>query len=252
MVFLPILQRGFQRASRRRQTYWMRMSAAMAGAGFGILTLLSSLTTPATTGRSLFALTSAISFWLCFLVGVFTTSVCLSEERRQGTLGFLFLTPLKGYDVVIGKLVSVCLNTVQSVMGAVPVMALSMVLGGVSVGEFWRMVTVLLNTLLFSLACGMFASSIILHPGRAMAATVALLTVMTAPSVTALAPPQPRALVADPPPHRLVLALGPVRARRRGLADWIGHSWVYCKPDQLGCVRVRWLTFRDQREPFSA
>ena len=96
MVLLPIVQREFQRATRRRKTYWVRASAAIAAVLFGIVVLLNSWAAPATAGRTLFEITSGISFWICLFAGVFTTSVCLSEERRQGTLGLLFLTPLKG------------------------------------------------------------------------------------------------------------------------------------------------------------
>jgi hypothetical protein len=184
MVFLPILQREFQRATRRHKTYWVRMSAAVVAACFGMVVVsrANSWTTSATVGRSLFELVSTSSFWACLFAGVFTTSVCLSEEKRQGTLGLLFLTPLKGHDVVIGKLANVSLNTFQTLMGVFPMMALSMVLGGLSLGEFWRMTLVLMNTLLFSLACGMFASAMSVRPARALAGTVALLALWTAPS----------------------------------------------------------------------
>ncbi|HQU46125.1 MAG TPA: hypothetical protein PK867_25150, partial [Pirellulales bacterium] len=33
------------------------------------------------------------------------TADCISSERREGTLGLLFLTDLRGHDVVLGKLV---------------------------------------------------------------------------------------------------------------------------------------------------
>ena len=50
-------------------------------------------------------LTGSAVFY-CLLSGVWFTADCLSEEKREGTLGLLFLTDLKGYDVVFGKLVA--------------------------------------------------------------------------------------------------------------------------------------------------
>ena len=38
--------------------------------------------------------------------GVFLTADCLSEEKREGTLGLLFLTDLRGHDVALGKLLA--------------------------------------------------------------------------------------------------------------------------------------------------
>jgi hypothetical protein len=184
MVFLPIVEREFRRATKRRHTYWVRMLAAVIAALVGVVAIsnVDAWTTSAGVGRGLFRAVAGISFWLCLFVGVFTTSICLSEEKRHGTLGLLFLTDLKGYDVVSGKLANVSLNTTQTLMGILPVLALSMVLGGISGGEFWRMTLVLLNTLLFSLATGMFASALSVRPGRAMTATAALLVLFTAPS----------------------------------------------------------------------
>lgn len=73
------------------------------------------------------------------MVGVFTSSICLSEEKRHGTLALLFLTDLKGHDVVSGKLANVSLSATQTLVGTWPVLAISMVMGGVSGGECWRM-----------------------------------------------------------------------------------------------------------------
>lgn len=184
MVFLPIVEREFRLAVKRRRTYWVRMIAAGIAGLIGVIAIgkVDEWTTAAGVGRSLFSTVAGVSFWLCLVVGVFTSSICLSEEKRHGTLGLLFLTDLKGYDVVSGKLASVSLNTAQTLMGILPVLALSIVLGGVSGGEFWRITLVLLNTLLFSLATGMFASSISVRPGRAMTAAGFLIVLFTIPS----------------------------------------------------------------------
>jgi len=98
----------------------------------------------------------------------FRTADCLSEEKREGTLGLLFLTDLKGYDVVLGKLVASSLHAFYGVLAILPVMAIPLLVGGVTIDEFWRVVVVALNMLLFSLAVGMFASSISRDERRAM------------------------------------------------------------------------------------
>ena len=59
---------------------------------------------PSTMGMSLFYTLSSFTFFYCAMSGIWVTSDCISEEKGEGTLGLLFLTDLKGYDVVFGKL----------------------------------------------------------------------------------------------------------------------------------------------------
>src|SRR5208337_4451614 len=90
--------------------------------------------------------------WLCFLACLFlaaNTVDCISEEKREGTLGFLFLTDLKGYDIALGKLFSSSLLSFYLLLGVFPVVALSMLLGGVTVREFWQVALALLNVFFF-------------------------------------------------------------------------------------------------------
>jgi ABC-type Na+ efflux pump permease subunit len=102
------------------------------------------------------------------------TSDCISEEKREGTLGLLFLTDLRGHDVVLGKLVAAALGSFYGLLAFLPMLAISLVAGGVTGGEYWRMVLVLTNTLFFSLAIGLLVSAISRNERKAFSATVAL------------------------------------------------------------------------------
>jgi hypothetical protein len=130
-------------------------------------------------GASLFDLVSLWAFWGCLGCGVFVTSVCLSEEKRAGTLGLLFLTRLRPFDVVLGKLAISSLNTIQVLLAIFPVLAVTMVLGGVEAAEFWCMLLVLLNTMFLSLSAGIFVSSVSRRPAKAMLGTAALIASVT-------------------------------------------------------------------------
>jgi len=50
---------------------------------------------------------AGFAFFFCNLAGVRLTADTLSEEKRNGTLGLLFLTNLRGLDVVGGDVVEV-------------------------------------------------------------------------------------------------------------------------------------------------
>ncbi len=115
---------------------------------------------PAALGTWLFGSMSVVINFYALLIGVLRTVDCLSEEKREGTLGLLFLTDLKAYDIVLGKLTATSLNAFYGMLAIFPILAISLLVGGVSGGEFWRMVVVSMNNLLFSLGLGIFCSSI--------------------------------------------------------------------------------------------
>jgi ABC-type transport system involved in cytochrome c biogenesis permease component len=161
MTFLPIVARELRVAARRRGTYWSRLGAALAALAVGcFIMLIPGLRSPQQLGMSLFVPLSVISFVYSLLAGIFTTADCLSEEKREGTLGLLFLTDLKGYDIVLGKLAATSVTAFYGMLAIFPVMAIPLLAGGVTGAEFWRVVLVSVNNLLFSLAVGMFCSAI--------------------------------------------------------------------------------------------
>src|SRR5262245_62280395 len=164
MTFLPIVERELRVAARKRSTFLVRSAAALVamvlGCGVLVLTTIGSLGLgPASVGKGLFGALTWLSLAVALSAGLFFTSDCLSEEKREGTLGFLFLTDLRGYDVILGKLLATSLRGVFALLAIFPILALTMVLGGVEVGHFWKSVLSLANALFFSLAAGLFVSS---------------------------------------------------------------------------------------------
>jgi ABC-type Na+ efflux pump permease subunit len=177
MTFLPLVERELRVAARRISTYRIRTLAAglvtlvaMAMLLFGVLA-----SSRLQVGKAMFHTLSYIIMALCFLEGVRKTADCLSEERREGTLGLLFLTDLKGYDVVFGKLVAASLNSFYCLFALLPILALSLLLGGVTISEFWRMALALANILFFSLSVGTWVSANSRLERRAMIAALLLI-----------------------------------------------------------------------------
>jgi ABC-type transport system involved in multi-copper enzyme maturation permease subunit len=145
-----------------------------------IIYLANLASPPHVVGQNIFLGLSIVCMGYCALAGRISTADCLSEEKREGTLGLLFLTDLKGYDIVLGKLVSTSLGGLYCLLAVMPVLALPLLLGGVTSGEFWRVVLVLVNTFFFSLAIGLFGSAISRDAQRAMAANFALIVLLMA------------------------------------------------------------------------
>src|SRR5262249_30702602 len=81
------------------------------------------------------------------------------------------LTDLKGYDVVLGKLAANSLDSFYGAVAVLPILAIPLLLGGVTLGEFQRMGLVAINGLFFSLTLGICVSAMSKSARRAGAAT---------------------------------------------------------------------------------
>ena len=84
-------------ASRRRGRYWLRSLAALAIliAGTWLFVMMQGAPTKELAGF-LFGVLTGGAVLFALLSGPRSTADCISEEKREGTLGLLFLTDLKG------------------------------------------------------------------------------------------------------------------------------------------------------------
>ena len=153
---LPLLLREFQVALRRPLTLHLRL---IFGGGSMVLAIWFILVSAAASGATIFAVLIAIGAVLSMAVAVFSASDSISRERREGTLGFLFLTDLRAADVVLGKLAAAGLVPFYTLVGMFPAFAVCVLVGGLPVFVFWKGMVALMVTLLFSLSGTLFISS---------------------------------------------------------------------------------------------
>ncbi|MDB6027239.1 MAG: hypothetical protein JWM68_3462 [Verrucomicrobiales bacterium] len=183
MTFLPIVGRELRVAARKRSTHFTRLGAVLIAiliGGFFGVGMQQMSAPPYIVGKSLFGVLAVLSFIYCIGVGILVTSDCLSVEKRDGTMGLLFLTDLRGYDVVLGKLVANSLNAFYGMLAIFPVLAVPLLLGGVTAREFARVMLVCVNLMFFSLASGMFASSVSREERKAMGLSILILILLSA------------------------------------------------------------------------
>ncbi len=174
MTFLPIALRELRVASRKPITFRIRWITAVGGASATFLYLITHAGQP--SGFSLLTWLAGAAFFCSATSGLFLTSDCLSEERREGTLGLLYLTGLGGAEIVIGKLLITGLNALLALMSLLPILAFAWILGGVASGEFWRAALALINTLWVSLTLGLFTSAF--HRGQRQALSSAFIGIL--------------------------------------------------------------------------
>lgn len=185
MISLPIVDRELRVAARKRSTFWTRIAAALTafviGVGFLILSVAGVLPFgSAALGRALFAVLTWFSLAAALSAGLFFTSDCLSEEKREGTLGFLFLTDLSGHDVVLGKLLATSLRSFYALIAVLPVLAITLLMGGVAGAQFGKTAVALVSASLLSLAAGLFVSAISHESQNSMKGTLGLLFLLAA------------------------------------------------------------------------
>lgn len=161
MRFFPIIHRELLIAGRRGSTYLGRLIAVGAMSAILLWVMfVSAGSVPARLGQTLFLTIAAITYFLCALTGVKLTSDSLSYERREGTLGLLFLTNLRGIEIILGKLAAGGVQAVLTLTATFPLFAVPFLFGGITGSDFLWFITSALNVLFLSLSLGLFASAL--------------------------------------------------------------------------------------------
>jgi hypothetical protein len=100
----------------------------------------------------------AAGFLLC-LTSSFVVLGAINRQREEGTLGLLFLTPVKPGEVLFGAFGSSGIGGFCNLLALAPVVVVPLLAGGVTMGEIVRSVVVLLDAMGLSLAIGVWAAS---------------------------------------------------------------------------------------------
>ncbi|MCP5521468.1 MAG: ABC transporter permease [Verrucomicrobiales bacterium] len=170
MTLLPVVERELRVASRRWTTFWLRLLAAVAFVLMGMGAIMTANFVRGTpSGVALFQTLSGLCFVLCCVAGPILAADILSAEKRQGTLGLLFLTDLKPIDVVLGKLAAVSINAAAAVLASLPVFALAFLLGGITLPVLVAVALALFNALAFSLVVTVIVSACCVEGRSALA-----------------------------------------------------------------------------------
>src|SRR6185295_19358743 len=71
-------------------------------------------------------------FVLLFVFAPAVTCGCIADEKKQGTLGLLFLTHLNSADIVLGKFFSRAVDLILLFLSATPFLFVPVLMGGVN------------------------------------------------------------------------------------------------------------------------
>ena len=158
----PLLVRELRVQARSRLHFGLRL----AGAGTLMIAFLwfwwRSRSGAAQTGSGWFGLLARLSMAVIWFIGPFLTADCIAREKREGTLGLLWLTPLRPWQVVLAKSLARTLGGFTLLAAAIPVFAIPLLMGGVGWPDVVRLLLLQVSALVLSLSAGLVASSVAL------------------------------------------------------------------------------------------
>ena len=158
MPFIPVIERELRASSRQPFTYWLRAIAVSALILASLLFGLSHGFEP-NLGSGLFSRLHFTLFCAIWVLVPLLTADCISRERREGTLGLLFLTRLKGPDIVVAKSVAHGLRALTLWVAVLPIIAIPFMLGGLSRIEILLSLLIDLSVMCWALSAGLLAST---------------------------------------------------------------------------------------------
>ena len=158
MPFIPVIERELRSSSRQVFTYYLR------AIGVGALVLASLLFGMESgfepnLGSKLFARLHFTLFCAIWILVPLLTADCISRERREGTLGLLFLTRLRGPNIVVAKGLAHGLRALTLWVAVLPVLAVPFMLGGLGALEIVLSLGINISAMCWALAAGLLASA---------------------------------------------------------------------------------------------
>jgi ABC-type transport system involved in multi-copper enzyme maturation permease subunit len=158
MTCWPVIIREMRAEARHVTGPVLRVLGATAFIGVFWLLISNPSASGTQIGRRLFSAlnyTLFVSLWICVPL---VTADCISREKREGTLGLLFLTPLSARGIVIGKSLIQALRGLTLVLAAMPVLVLPFFYGGIVWQDAVLALVIHLSALGAGLAAGLIAS----------------------------------------------------------------------------------------------
>jgi ABC-type transport system involved in multi-copper enzyme maturation permease subunit len=111
-------------------------------------------------GAALFGKINLFIFAAIWIFVPLATADAVSRERREGTLPLLYLTELRSPGIIVGKTFVHLLRAFTLFATVVPWLMLSLVFGGVEMGDVWMALMLDFSSVLLALAAGLLASTI--------------------------------------------------------------------------------------------
>ncbi len=168
----PILTKELRISSRRRRNFVLRSVYLAVLTAFVVLVWLGTVKWESSgthayrvsrmfeAGRTIIVYIAWFQFIVLQIVTVIMLSTAISEEIYAKTLGVLMTTPIRSFQIVVGKLFSKIVQLLLLLAASLPMLAVLRVLGGVPWSFVVASLCITLTTALLVAAVTMFFSII--------------------------------------------------------------------------------------------
>src|SRR5438093_8093606 len=188
MSVLPIIERELRLALRKQRPVRRRLRMAAACAGGTVLFLLmAQVTGNGQASRELHQIFCLVGLYTVLRAPQLAAGL-FARERRDQTLGLLFISGLSAGEVFLSKVLSAAAMAFTDLLAIFPMLALPFLMGGVSFDLFLATIFCLPSLLLFALSVALLASVLSDDDGAAvlLAAWIGL-AICALPPVVSLA-----------------------------------------------------------------
>ncbi len=164
-----VCMRELRSQSRTPATWRWRWWTVLALLGTLTFSVIGSpLASNAAVGLALYRTLASVLGLLAILAPAGMVCDALSREVREGTMPLLRLTPLSMAGIVLGKGMSGGLRSFGLLVGATPMLAVPVLIGGVGPQEVATTAIALAALVTMSLSAGLWASALARTPGMAL------------------------------------------------------------------------------------
>jgi ABC-type transport system involved in cytochrome c biogenesis permease component len=154
-----VVHRELKSESRNPFSYWLRIISVGA-----LLAFMAVVTSDASagfgTGLRIFQKTNMMLFAGIWLLVPLATSDVISRERREGTLGLLYLTPLTSLEIILAKALAHGLRFLIVALASLPVLAIPFLIGGVTWQVAAKAALMQLGAVTWAITSSLLASSL--------------------------------------------------------------------------------------------
>jgi ABC-type transport system involved in multi-copper enzyme maturation permease subunit len=159
MTVLPAIVRELRAQARLPFTYALRVVGAAALLLVSVFFALESGFAPDDGGR-LFGWLNFTLFIFIWMIVPLVAADCISRERREGTIGLLFLTPLKAREIVVAKGFVHGLRALSLWFAVIPLLTIPFLMGGLGRRELALSFLFNFSSICLALAAGLAASAV--------------------------------------------------------------------------------------------
>jgi ABC-type transport system involved in multi-copper enzyme maturation permease subunit len=177
-----VLSKELKEVSKRKRTFFLRAALPLITMFFLIPTLISLLyqdnTQTAWTGRISFMTIAYIMLVFGFLITPAYCAPLIACEREQQTLEVMLSTPIRHYEIVLGKIASRVLLLFLIALSVLPAMFVAFMFGGISIWDIGMTYLIVICNILICAGVSIVASSLATKSVTAISHTYGFIILM--------------------------------------------------------------------------